>query len=88
MFYVSRRGMNRILSVEIPPALYWFVTTDSQDKHWRNVFCGGSGLSEGIAHLVKACDGRTIVNGNDRIERVRRYARELGILEKEDRACV
>ena len=71
-------GMNRILSVEIPPALYWFVTTDGQDKQWRNVFCRRFGLSEGIAHLVKACDGRTIVNGNDRIERVRRYARELG----------
>ena len=30
VFYASRRGMNRILSVEIPPALYWFVTTDGQ----------------------------------------------------------
>jgi hypothetical protein len=87
VFYVSRRGMNRILSVEIPPALYWFVTTDSQDKHWRNVFCGRLGLSDGVIHLVKACDGRTIVNGNDRIERVRRYARELGLPEKEDSGC-
>jgi hypothetical protein len=88
VFYVSRRGMNRILSVEIPPALYWFVTTDSQDKHWRTVFCRWLGLSEGIAHLVKACDGRTIVNGSDRIERVCRYARELGLSEKEHRTWV
>ena len=80
--------MNRILSVEIPPALYWFVTTDSQDKQWRNAFCGRLGLSEGIAHLVKACGGLTIANGDDRLERVRRYARDQGILEKEDRACV
>ena len=86
VFYVSRRGMNRILSVEIPPTLYWFVTTDGQDKQWRNVFCRRFGLSDGIAHLVKACDGRTIVNGNDRIERVAQYARQLGLME-EDRPC-
>jgi hypothetical protein len=85
VFYVSRRGMNRILSVEIPPALYWFVTTDGQDKQWRNVFCRRFGLSDGIAHLVKACDGRTIPNGSDRIERVTIYARHQGL--EEDRAC-
>ena len=67
----------------------WFVTTDGQDKQWRNVYCKRFGLSQGIAHLVKACDGRTIVNGNDRIERVSHYARQLGLVEpsKEARAC-
>ena len=86
VFYVSRRGMNRILSVELPPALYWFVTTDGQDKEWRNLFCGRFGLSEGISHLVKACGGCTIMNGNTRIDRVTKYARELG-LPAEARRC-
>jgi hypothetical protein len=86
VFYVSRRGMNRILSVEIPPALYWFVTTDGQDKQWRNLFCRAFGLSDGIAHLVKACGDRTIVNANDRLERVSQYARRLGLVQ-EERSC-
>ena len=83
VFYVSRRGLNRILSVEIPPALYWFVTTDSQDKHWRNVFCSRFGLSGGIGQLVEACEGRTIVNGKDRIDKVARHARAIGIGQEE-----
>jgi hypothetical protein len=79
VFYVSGSGLNRVLSVEIPPALYWFATTDGDDKYWRGEFCKRFGLAEGIQHLVRACDGRTIGGGELRLQKVRAYAAKLGI---------
>jgi type IV secretory pathway VirB4 component len=79
VLYVCGRGHNRVLSVEIPPALYWFATTDGEDKHWRGLYCGRFGLAEGIAHLVRACEGRTIAAGTLRIEKVAAYARQIGL---------
>ena len=78
VFYVSKNGLNRVLSVEISPALYWFATTDGEDKHWRNLFCRKFGLVGGIRHLVAACGGRTIAGGELRISKVREYAERLG----------
>jgi hypothetical protein len=79
VYYVSGGGLNRVLSVEIPPALYWFATTDGDDKHWRGVFCQKFGLVRGIEHLVQACEGRTIGGGELRLQKVRTYAQKLGI---------
>lgn len=79
VFYTSKNGLNRVLSVEISPALYWFATTDGEDKHWRNVFCQRFGLVEGIRHLVAACDERTIAGGELRIAKVRAYAQQIGL---------
>jgi hypothetical protein len=79
VFYVSQRGLNRVLSVEIPPALYWFATTHAEDKHWRTLFCGQLGLAQGISQLVEACDGRTIAADDLRLQKVSNHARRLGI---------
>lgn len=79
VMYVSGRGMNRVLSVEIPPALYWFCTTDAEDKYWRGLFVQKFGLVEGVEHLVTACDGRTIAAGRLRIAKVTAYAARLGL---------
>jgi hypothetical protein len=79
VYYVSGSGLNRVLSVEIPPALYWFATTDGDDKYWRGEFCKRFGLVEGIGHLVKACEGRTIGGGELRIQKVRAYAARVGL---------
>lgn len=78
VFYVSKNGLNRVLSVEISPALYWFATTDGEDKHWRSVFCRRFGLVGGIRHLVAACGARTIADGELRLAKVREYAEKLG----------
>jgi hypothetical protein len=32
ILYTSKNGLNRVLSVEISPTLYWFATTDGEDK--------------------------------------------------------
>jgi type IV secretory pathway VirB4 component len=79
VFYVSKNGLNRVLSVEISPALYWFATTDGEDKHWRSLFCQHFGFVEGIRHLVAACADKTIPGGELRIAKVRAYAEALGI---------
>lgn len=79
VFYASQSGRNRVLSVEIPPALYWFATTDGEDKAWRTAFCRRFGLSGGIERLVAACDGRTIAAAPVRLEKVRVYAERNGI---------
>lgn len=79
VFYVPGRGHTRVLSVEIPPALYWFATTDGEDKVWRELFCRQFGLTAGVTHLVKACGGRTIAAGTLRIAKVRAYAESLGL---------
>jgi hypothetical protein len=79
VYYVSGSGLNRVLSVEIPPALYWFATTDGDDKHWRAEFCKRFGLMGGIEHLVKACEGRTIGSGELRLQKVRAYAASIGL---------
>lgn len=80
VFYASGRGMNRVLSVEIPPSLYWFATTDGEDKYWRGLFVQRFGLRDGVEHLVRACEGRTIAGGQLRIEKVAAYARGLGLV--------
>lgn len=74
VLYVSQTGRNRVLSVDIPPALYWFATTDGEDKAWRSVFCRRFGLSGGIEHLVAACEGRTLPSAELRLTKVRTYA--------------
>jgi type IV secretory pathway VirB4 component len=74
VFFASKRGLHRVLTVEIPPALYWFATTDSEDKAERARFCRRFGLAEGIRRLVAACDGRTISSADVRLARVRAYA--------------
>jgi hypothetical protein len=84
---VTKRGMNRILGVEIPPMQYWYVTTDPDDKHWREVFCSHFGLQGGIRHLVKACGEATLVNKGDRLTAVAAYASQVGLLKQEERAC-
>ena len=76
---MSGNGLHRVLSVEIPPALYWFATTDGEDKTWRDRFCQRFGLVEGIQHLVRACEGRTIAAGELRIGKVREYAGRIGL---------
>ena len=83
VYYVSGGGLNRVLSVEIPPALYWFATTDGDDKYWRNRFCQKWGLAEGIEHLVRACEGATIAAGELRLQKVRTYAAKNGLGEAE-----
>ena len=82
VFYASGSGLNRVLTVEISPALYWFATTDGDDKYWRGVYCKKYGLAEGIEHLVKACENRTIAGGELRLQKVRAYAEQLGLVEK------
>ena len=79
VFYVSRNGLNRVLTVEISPALYWYATTDAEDKHWRGLFCRRFGVVEGMRHLVEACEGRTIAGGELRLSKVRAYAERLGV---------
>jgi hypothetical protein len=79
VFYASGRGLNRVLSVQIAPALYWFATTDGEDKHWRSIFCRQFGLVEGVRHLVAACEGRTLAGGELRIAKVAAYAQRLGL---------
>jgi hypothetical protein len=79
VYYVSGSGLNRVLSVEIPPALYWFATTDGDDKYWRGAFCKRFGLAQGIHQLVQACEGRTIGGGELRLQKVRAYATKIGI---------
>jgi hypothetical protein len=79
VYYVAGSGLHRVLSVEIPPALYWFATTDAEDKHWRWEMCRRFGLVAGVEHLVKACEGRTIVAGELRLQKVRAYAARLGM---------
>jgi conjugal transfer ATP-binding protein TraC len=79
VFYANGRGLNRVLSVEIPPALYWFATTDGEDKYWRGEFCRRLGISRGIDHLVRACEGRTIPSSELRIRKVSEYAGTLGL---------
>jgi len=79
VYYVSGKGLNRVLSVEIPPALYWFATTDGDDKHWRGLYCQKFGFVEGIAQLVRACEGRTIAGGELRLSKVAAHARSLDL---------
>jgi hypothetical protein len=81
VFYVSKNGLNRVLSVEISPALYWYATTDGEDKHWRTLFCRQFGFVEGIRRLVEACEGRTIAGGELRLSKVRAYAKTAGVGE-------
>jgi len=79
VFFVSRNGLNRVLTVEISPALYWYATTDGEDKHWRGLFCRRFGVAEGMRRLVEACDGKTIAGGEIRLSKVRAYAQNLGL---------
>ena len=79
MFFVSRNGLNRVLTVEISPALYWYATTDGEDKHWRGLFCRRFGVAEGMRRLVEACNGKTIAGGELRLSKVRAYAQNLGL---------
>lgn len=79
VFFATQSGRNRVLSVEIPPALYWFATTDGEDKAWRAAFCSQFGLRGAIEHLVAACDGRTIAAAPVRLAKVKAYAERMGI---------
>ena len=79
VFYVSKNGLNRVLTVDVSPALYWFATTDGEDKHWRSLFCKRFGLVGGIRHLVAACGERTIAGGELRLAKVRAYAEKSGL---------
>jgi hypothetical protein len=81
VYYVSKNGLNRVLSVEISPALYWYATTDGEDKHWRNVFCKHFGFVAGIRHLVTACEERTIAGAELRLAKVRAYAEKVGVAQ-------
>jgi len=82
VFYASRNGLNRVLTVEISPALYWYATTDGEDKHWRGVFGRRFGVVEGMRRLVEACEGRTIAGGELRLSKVRAYAERLGLADE------
>jgi hypothetical protein len=85
VYYVSvNQGTNRVLTVSLPAALYWYVTTDAADKHWRQIYCRRLGLSGGVKALVAACDGKTVENGVLRIERVTAHARALGWAEADE----
>lgn len=79
VFVATQSGRSRVLSVEIPPALYWFATTDGEDKTVRAAFCKRFGLRGAIEHLVAACDGRTIASAPVRLAKVRAYAERHGI---------
>ena len=84
VYYVSGNGLNRVLSVDIPPALYWFATTDAEDKHWRSAFSAHfGGLAAGVDHLVAACDGRTVGSPKLRLQMVEAYARANGLRARE-----
>jgi hypothetical protein len=79
VFYWSRRGLTRVLNVEIAPTAYWFATTDAEDKALRTAFFRKFGMVEGTRHLVEACEGRTIPGKELRLRKVQDYAQERGI---------
>jgi hypothetical protein len=80
VFYVSEKGLNRVLSIEIPPALYWFATTDAEDKFWRAAYSARfGGLAQGVEHLVAACQGRTVAADQVRLQMVAQYAAAHGV---------
>jgi hypothetical protein len=79
VFYWSRRGLTRVLNVEIAPAAYWFATTDAEDKALRTAFFRRFGMVEGTRQLVEACEGRTIPGKELRLRKVQDYAKERGI---------
>jgi hypothetical protein len=80
VLYASESGLTRVLSIDIPPALYWFATTDGEDKHWRSVFTQHfGGLPEGVEHLIKACEGVPLGIASTRLKRVAEYAAAHGI---------
>jgi hypothetical protein len=88
LYYVSvNKGHNRVLSVEIPPTLYWYATTDADDKHWRNVFCHELGLVEGVKALAEACGNVTIANGALRLRKVAAYAKGRGFVREGDKGA-
>ena len=79
VFYWSRRGLTRVLNVEIAPAAYWFATTDAEDKALRTAFFQRFGMVEGTRQLVEACEGRTIPGKELRLRKVQDYAAARGI---------
>jgi hypothetical protein len=75
VFYWDRRGAVRVFRVEVDPYRYWYVTSNAKDKDLRNSFVAHyGGIIEGIEHLVRACDGRTIGHENYRVKAVKKYA--------------
>jgi hypothetical protein len=79
LFYVSSNGLNRVLSVEISPALYWFATTDGEDKHWRGLFCRKLGSWAECGTSSRPCGDRAIAGGELRLSKIRAYAEKLGL---------
>lgn len=75
VFYWSRSGLNRVLNVVIPPAAYWFATTDAEDKVYRNAFWKKWGMVDGARRLVEACEGRTIAGKDLRLAKLAEYAK-------------
>ena len=79
VFYWSRRGLTRVLNVEIAPAAYWFASTDAEDKTLRSAFFRKYGMVEGSRRLVEACEGRTIPGKELRLRKVADYAKQHDI---------
>jgi hypothetical protein len=80
VLYVGESGLTRALSIDIPPALYWFATTDGEDKYWRGVFSRHfGGLVPAVEHLMKACGegGHTVPV--KRVKLIEAYARANGM---------
>ena len=79
VLYWSRRGLTRVLNVEIAPAAYWFATTDAEDKTIRSAFFQKFGMVEGTRRLVEACEGRTIAGKELRLRKVAEYAKRYQV---------
>jgi type IV secretory pathway VirB4 component len=61
VFIWNRNGYCRVVRVDVPPHMYWFVTSDALDKGWRGAFVSHFGsLVKGVEHLVNACGGVTV----------------------------
>lgn len=80
IFYWSRRGLTRVLNVEIAPGAYWFATTDPEDKAFRSMFFKAYGMVGGVEKLVEACEGRTIPSKELRLRKVQEFVRTLGLV--------
>ena len=77
VFYWTKSGLTRALDVVLTPEDYWIVTTNANDKDWRNAFVRHFGsLRLGVEKLVEACGNMTLPNEETRLSRVKAYAEQ------------
>ena len=76
----DQNGNCRIIRVDVPPHLYWFVTSNADDKGLRTSFVRHFGDTvTGVDHLVRACEGKTIGSSAQRLRLVKEYANKAQI---------